>query len=119
MKIYILHIKTPVLNRSITENRYFCSTNENCWCHCVSAITCPPLPDHSYGSITYSPDDTPPYLFGTQAMYVTVCLEGLERRGGDDVRNCSSGGNQSHIGIWTGTVPMCLSKLSHIASYTS
>ena len=78
-------------------------------CGIFPAITCLPLPDHPYGSITYSPDNTPPYLFETQAMYVTVCPEGLERRGGDDVRTCTGDGS-SPVGQWNGAAPICTGK---------
>ena len=88
-----------------------------CFCLCSpTAITCPPLPDHPYGSITYSPDNTPPYLFGTQAMYVTVCPEGLERRGEDDVRTCTGDGS-GPVGQWNGTAPVCLSKIVCLKCY--
>ena len=88
--------------------------------HCLSliafptcaVITCPPLPDHPYGNITYSPDNTPPYLFGTQAKYVTVCPEGLERSGGDDVKTCT-GDSSSPLGQWNGTAPVCTSKIAY------
>ena len=39
-------------------------------------------------------------------MYVTVCSEGLERRGGDDVRTCT-GNESSLIGMWSGNAPDC------------
>ena len=39
-------------------------------------------------------------------MYVTVCPEGLERRGGDDVRTCISDGSRPN-GTWNGTAPDC------------
>ena len=67
---------------------------------------CPPLPDHPYGSITYSSDNTPPYVFGTQAMYAVECPEGFERKGGDDVRTCTGDGS-SPVGQWNGTAPNC------------
>ena len=69
-------------------------------------IRCPPLPDHLYGNVTYSPDDTPPYLFGIQAVYETVCPEGYDRSGGDDVRTCTGDGS-STMGMWNGTAPVC------------
>ena len=74
-------------------------------------ITCPPLPDHLYGNVTYSTDNTPPYLFGTQAMYETVCSQGYERSGGDDVRTCTGNGN-SPMGVWNGTAPSCRGIIS-------
>ena len=67
---------------------------------------CPPLPAHPYGSITYSSDSAPPYLFETQATYAVECPEGLERSGGDDVRTCTGDGS-SPVGQWNGTAPNC------------
>ena len=46
-------------------------------------------------------------------MYVAVCLEGLERRGGDDVRTCTGDGS-SPVGQWNGTAPVCLGKIVFI-----
>ena len=43
-------------------------------------------------------------------MYVTVCPESLERRGGDDVRTCTGDGG-SPVGQWNGIAPVCLSKI--------
>ena len=43
-------------------------------------------------------------------MYVTVCPEGLERRGGDDVKNCTGDGS-SQVGQWNGTAPNCIGKI--------
>ena len=72
----------------------------------VAAITCPPLPDHIHTSITYSPDTTPSFPYGTQAMYTIDSPEGMERDGGDYIRTCTGDG-RSAVGVWSGTGPIC------------
>lgn len=76
----------------------------------ISAITCPllTLPDHSSGSIDYSPDVRAPYDFGTRATYHINCNESFERaqERGDDVRTCVGDGRSSS-GEWNGTAPIC------------
>ncbi len=71
-------------------------------------INCLGLPDQSYTSITYSTvgDTTPLFPIGTQARYAISCPEGMERDGGDDVRNCT-GVENSVVGMWSGTAPNC------------
>ena len=49
-------------------------------------------------------------------MYVTVCLEDLERRGGDDVRTCIGDGS-SPMGQWNGTAPVCTGKITILLKY--
>ena len=84
------------------------------YCLFNADIICPSLPDHPYGDITYSPDDTPSYFFGTSATYSTVCPEDFERNGGDDVRTCTGEGN-SPVGVWNGSAPVCtgISRILH------
>ena len=76
------------------------------WYYIITAITCPRLPNQTYTSITYSTDITPPFPFGTRAMYTISCPEGMERDGRDDVRTCTSDG-RSAVGVWSGTAPIC------------
>ncbi len=75
-------------------------------CAINTAITCPSLTDHTHTSITYSTGTTSPFAYGTRAMYTINCPEGMDRDGGDDVRNCTSDG-RSAVGVWSGTAPNC------------
>ncbi len=72
----------------------------------ITGITCPSLPDQTHTSITYSTGTTLPFPYGTQAMYIINCPEGMDRDGGDDVRTCTGDGH-SAVGVWNGTAPNC------------
>ncbi len=67
------------------------------------AITCDGLDTVNNGSITYGPDVTAPYNFGTNATY--SCNMGLFLEG-DQVRTCQ-GDDSSVTGTWTGVTPVC------------
>ncbi len=70
-----------------------------------AAITCPPL-THPHGSVLHFFPE-PPYPFGTQAQYLRIaCPEGTQRRGGNNVRNCTGDGHGT-VGVWNGTAPIC------------
>ncbi len=75
-----------------------------------TGIICPQLPDHLYGMIQVN---EAPHYYGSQAIYITNCPTGQERRGGDDVRICTGDGS-SETGVWSGTAPLCVGKYMHI-----
>ncbi len=79
-----------------------------------TAITCSTLNAPANGLVSYDPDLTAPYEFGTTATY--ICTTGFGLFGGSRTRECvvsSLGG-----GGWSGTTPTCGSELITEVSLT-
>ena len=55
------------------------------------------------GDVTYSPDTTSPFSFGTTAAY--SCNEGFYLEGSGS-RNCTGDGSRVE-GVWSGSTPVC------------
>ena len=70
------------------------------------AITCSSLSSISNGAITYNPDMTSPYNFGTVATH--TCSEGFYLQG-SNARTCGGDGS-SVSGVWSGSAPVCAGK---------
>ena len=68
----------------------------------LPAYTCPTLTLIPNGMITYDPDRTPPFIFGTTATY--SCNQGFYPSH-TSVRTCTGSGATS---FWDGTAPNCL-----------
>ncbi len=68
-----------------------------------SVIQCEDLPNPVNGVISFSPDDTAPFDFGTIALYTCDTGFGLN---GDDQRTCA-GNSDSIVGEWIGVPPSC------------
>ena len=87
----------------------------NCTIFCTSltAITCSvSLGSITNGQVTYSPDTTPPYDFGTVATF--SCNTGFSLSV-DVVRTCGGDGS-SQSGEWSGSSPVCVGELLHSSS---
>ena len=85
-------------------------TNENlypiymlCSIPIKSAITCTSLSQVNNGLVTYSPDTTSPFSFGTTATY--SCNEGFFLQGGR-TQTCVGDGSGLN-GVWSGSAPVC------------
>ena len=72
-------------------------------CSFPSAITCIALNSIDNGMISYSPDITAPFDFGTAAVY--TCNTGFFLEG-NMMRSCG-GSEASIVGNWDGTDPRC------------
>ena len=68
----------------------------------LTAYTCISLTLIPNGMITYDPDRTPPFIFGTTATY--SCNQGFYPSH-TSVRTCTGSGATS---FWDGTAPNCL-----------
>ncbi len=76
------------------------------WLILDSGVTCPTLTAPLDGLLSYDPDMSPPYQFGTTVTYSCNGQFGLSS--GDMTRECvlsDTGG-----GRWTGTAPTCGSE---------
>ncbi len=73
-----------------------------------AAITCVSLTLIPNGVITYAPDTSSPYDFGTNATY--SCNDGFFLEG-EGVRTCFGDGSNVN-GDWNGSVPQCTGMLS-------
>ena len=61
------------------------------------------LPVINNGTITYGPDTTAPFAFGTNATY--SCDSGFFFEG-NELRTCKGDGS-SPVGSWSGANPIC------------
>ena len=68
-----------------------------------SAITCTSLSQINNGLVTYRPDTTSPFNFGTTATY--SCNENFFLQG-DRTRTCGGAGSGLN-GVWSGSAPVC------------
>ncbi len=75
----------------------------------ITAYTCNLLPQIANGVISYSPNSTNPFDYGTIATY--LCNEGFYIYSTDLLmRSCSGSGTVQ--GFWSGQEPQCLGKLN-------
>ncbi len=83
-------------------------------CCFLVVIECPPPPNITNGTISYSPPDTDPnYSLGTNATY--TCSNGYflkVNEGMDKVRKCEDDDGMDDIGVWSGQPPTCVRELS-------
>ncbi len=77
----------------------------------ITAITCSALTAIENGMIVYSSDTTPPYDYGTTAVY--ECDTGYEITSGDKNINCTGDGT-TQSGDWNGFPAMCSRKLKRV-----
>ena len=81
-------------------------------CVLNTAIVCRTLPDISNGFITYAPDTTPDYDFGTVATY--ACEAGFVldlSLGVSEMRTCvDDNGLDAIIGVFDRMAPRCVCK---------
>ena len=73
----------------------------------IAAITCSPLSSINNGGVTYNPDSTSPFSFGTMATY--SCHEGFGLKG-ENILICGGDG-KSVDGHWNGSTPECAGVL--------
>ena len=83
-------------------------------CFCTD-ISCSFLNRDTNGLITYSPDTTDPFDFGTRATH--SCNEGFYLDG-NDTRSCTGDG-LSTIGEWTLTMPTCPGRMMSLEKLVS
>ena len=75
------------------------------------AVTCSALSTDVNGVISYSPDTSEPFDFGTRATY--SCTEGFYLPVGGNIERMCEGDGSSTSGVWSGTAPPdCLGILA-------
>ena len=71
--------------------------------HIQPAIICASLSSINNGAITYSPDISSPFNYGTTATH--TCNEGFFLVG-DSTQTCDGDGSGVN-GVWSGSAPVC------------